>query len=238
MKLLAMDTSTWVLAVGVMEDGQLLGELNTNIKKNHSLRLMPAVERLLDELELAPRDLDGMAVAHGPGSYTGVRIGLTTAKTMAWGLKIPIVGISSLQVIAQNRAGFEGQIVPLLDARRKQVYTGRYTYDEDRHMVVPAVKDRIQPLDEWLDALKRSLNLCCLSVRVWMFINGRSRKRSVPRHTSLLCTNICRVEVSWPIWPGGCGKTECTTRIIMCRSICNWLRQNRNGCKKSNVYAF
>ncbi len=155
MKLLAMDTSTWVLAVGVMEDGQLLGELNTNIKKNHSLRLMPAVERLLDELELAPRDLDGMAVAHGPGSYTGVRIGLTTAKTMAWGLKIPIVGISSLQVIAQNRAGFEGQIVPLLDARRKQVYTGRYTYDEDRHMVVPAVKDRIQPLDEWLVALKK-----------------------------------------------------------------------------------
>lgn len=126
MNILALDTSTWALAVAVSKGGHLAGEVNSYIAKNHAARLMPAVHFLLESLDLAPADLDLIAVGSGPGSYTGVRIGVTVAKTLAWSLKVPLLGLSSLQAIAQNRADFAGLIVPLMDARRGQVYAGIY----------------------------------------------------------------------------------------------------------------
>ncbi|GAA0351979.1 tRNA (adenosine(37)-N6)-threonylcarbamoyltransferase complex dimerization subunit type 1 TsaB [Bacillus horti] len=126
MKLLAIDTANWPLGVAIMEEGKLLGEVNTQVSKNHSIRLMPTVEWLCEQVQIQPKELDGIAVAQGPGSYTGVRIGVTTAKTLAWSLKIPLLGVSSLQIIAQNRASFPGLIVPLVDARRERVYCGKY----------------------------------------------------------------------------------------------------------------
>lgn len=126
MNILAIDTSTYVMGVAVTQHDTVLGEFITNLKKNHSIRLMPAIEMLLKEVELAPTDLDRIVVAHGPGSFTGVRIGVTTAKTLAWSLQIPLVGISSLEMLAQNGKYFPGIVSPLIDARRRQVYTGLY----------------------------------------------------------------------------------------------------------------
>lgn len=126
MNILVLDTSTWALAVAVSRQGTLAGEINSYISKNHATRLMPAIDYLLKSLDLAPSDLDLIAVGSGPGSYTGVRIGVTVAKTLAWTLKLPLLGLSSLQAIAQNQAQFDGLIVPLLDARRGQVYAGLY----------------------------------------------------------------------------------------------------------------
>ncbi|EGL82982.1 universal protein YeaZ [Caldalkalibacillus thermarum TA2.A1] len=154
MKILAMDTSTWALAVGVTDNGRLLGEFNTYVQKNHSLRLMPAIEQLLAGLDLKPSDLDLVAVAHGPGSYTGVRIGVTTAKTLAWSLKRPILGLSSLQTIAQNRTDFKGFIVPIFDARREHVYGG--IYKPEGHLAKPVAKDRIQPLQQFLEEVQQA----------------------------------------------------------------------------------
>jgi tRNA threonylcarbamoyladenosine biosynthesis protein TsaB len=155
MNLLALDTSNWALAVGVLADGQVIGELNTNIPKNHSLRLMPGVEALLQQVDLSPVDLHGIAVSHGPGSYTGVRIGVTTAKTMAWSLGVPLLGISSLQVVAQNRAAFPGRIIPMFDARRGQVYTGVYAYDEDAGIVQRVTDDRLLLVEDLLQDLQK-----------------------------------------------------------------------------------
>lgn len=152
MKILALDTSTLVLGVAVLDEGQLLGQVTTNLHKNHSIRLMPTVSRLLKELELQPADLEMIAVAAGPGSYTGVRIGFTTAKTMAWSLDIPFVPLSSLEALAMNGNRYAGGIIPLFDARRDRVYTGWYQGEGDG--VVSVVSERVIPIADWLDRLK------------------------------------------------------------------------------------
>src|SRR5699024_7344353 len=85
--------------VAIMKDSRVIGEIVTHLKKNHSVRLMPAIDQLMKEVKVIPEDLTKIVVAKGPGSYTGVRIGLTTAKTMAWALDIPIIGISSAHAI-------------------------------------------------------------------------------------------------------------------------------------------
>ncbi|SFE47350.1 tRNA threonylcarbamoyladenosine biosynthesis protein TsaB [Lentibacillus persicus] len=130
MNILAMDTSNQALGVAVLKDGQLIGEVITNLKKNHSVRLMPAITQLMDEVGMTPMDLDKIVVAKGPGSYTGVRIGLTTAKSMAWALNIPVVGVSSLQALAWQGRFYNSYICPFFDARRGLVYTGLYEIRE------------------------------------------------------------------------------------------------------------
>lgn len=149
MRILGIDTSNLVMSLAVVEKDKLIGEYTTNLRKNHSIRLMPAISMLLDELDIAPQELEGIAVAHGPGSYTGVRIGVTTAKTMAWSLGIPLVGISSLEAVASHGASFEGRVSPLFDARRGQVYTSLFEKGER------IAEDQIQMMDVWEETLLR-----------------------------------------------------------------------------------
>lgn len=147
MNVLAIDTASYVLGVGLLKDGKPLGSIVTHEKKNHSLRLMPAIRSLFDEVDMMPKDLDRIVVDHGPGSYTGVRIGVTTAKTMAYSLNIPVVGVSSLEALAANGSLFTGETVPFFDARRGQVFTGLYKHGTS------ILEDRIIMLDEWLQIL-------------------------------------------------------------------------------------
>ncbi len=129
---LGIDTANAPLSVALVEDGRILCEQTSSFAKTHSIQAMPAIERLLSEANLRPTDLDAIAVSEGPGSYTGVRIGVTLAKTLAWTLKIPLVGVSSLEVIAANAVPFEGVICPLFDARRGNVYCGLYKSKAER----------------------------------------------------------------------------------------------------------
>ena len=85
---LGIDTANQTLAIGVVEDEQILGQIQTNIKRNHSVTLMPAIDQLFADLQISPKDIDRIAVSDGPGSYTGLRIGVTTAKTIAYTLDI------------------------------------------------------------------------------------------------------------------------------------------------------
>ncbi|MGM0878458.1 MAG: tRNA (adenosine(37)-N6)-threonylcarbamoyltransferase complex dimerization subunit type 1 TsaB [Bacillota bacterium] len=152
MKALAIDTTNNVLGIAIVDEEQVIGEYITNLKKNHSVRAMPAIERLLSDCDLSPKQLDKIVVATGPGSYTGVRIGVSIAKTMAWSLQIPIVGVSSLEVLASNGRFFAGVISPIFDARRGQVYTGLYQY---RHNgLVTVEKDQNILLVDWLNMLE------------------------------------------------------------------------------------
>ncbi|HBI02939.1 MAG TPA: tRNA (adenosine(37)-N6)-threonylcarbamoyltransferase complex dimerization subunit type 1 TsaB [Paenibacillaceae bacterium] len=152
MKLLAIDTSNLTLGVSVCTEDKVLGEFTTNIRKNHSIRLMPMVAQVLEELDMETAELSAVAVAKGPGSYTGVRIGVVSAKSMAWALNLPLVGVSSLEVLAWNGANFPGLIFPLFDARRGQVYGGIYRWGSNGMETVE--NDRIILLRDALDSLK------------------------------------------------------------------------------------
>lgn len=100
--ILGMDTSSDTMTIALFNEGVVIGEYTTNLRKNHSVRLLPAIAVLMEECGVKPTDLEKIAVAKGPGSYTGLRIGVTVAKTMAWDAGIPIVGISSLALLAEN----------------------------------------------------------------------------------------------------------------------------------------
>ncbi|GFH42005.1 tRNA (adenosine(37)-N6)-threonylcarbamoyltransferase complex dimerization subunit type 1 TsaB [Lactococcus hodotermopsidis] len=152
MKILAFDTSSQALSVALTENGNLLGKIDVTIKKNHSITLMPAIDFLMANIGLTPQELDRIAVAKGPGSYTGLRIAVTTAKTLASTLGIDLVGVSSLAAIARN-ADVSGKIVPLMDARRQNVYAGVYEHG------MAIKKDCHTALSELLDSLKNEADI-------------------------------------------------------------------------------
>ena len=147
MKLLAFDTSSQALSVALTEDDNLLGKIDLNIKKNHSITLMPAIDFLMTNAGLQPEDLDRIAVAQGPGSYTGLRIAVTTAKTLASTLNIDLVGVSSLAAIAAN-VEVAGKVVPLIDARRQNVYAGIYengtSISQEHHVELDKLMDTLK----------------------------------------------------------------------------------------------
>jgi tRNA threonylcarbamoyladenosine biosynthesis protein TsaB len=160
-RLLALDTSTSTMSIAILEDGKLLRETHIHAERNHSLHLMPMIQQLTQAMGMKLADLSGIAVGVGPGSYTGVRIGVTAAKTLAWTLKLPLIGVSSLEAMALGAVISEDAqkddseqtqwIVPLMDARRSQVYTGLYaSRGDDWHCLT---QDGIRLLERWLEQL-------------------------------------------------------------------------------------
>jgi len=127
MKILGIDTTTEFLALGV-SDGDKVYEYNIELARRHSCLLVPTIKRILNALDWKPGDIDYLACGLGPGSFTGVRIGLSAIKGLSWALKKPIVGISTLDILANN-AFYEKQfkyIVPIIDAKRNLVYSSIY----------------------------------------------------------------------------------------------------------------
>ncbi|WP_342499977.1 tRNA (adenosine(37)-N6)-threonylcarbamoyltransferase complex dimerization subunit type 1 TsaB [Bacillus sp. FSL M7-0791] len=154
MTILAIDTSNHTLGIALVRDFTVIGESITYLKKNHSVRAMPTVEALMKECGVSPSELSKIVVAKGPGSYTGVRIGVTIAKTLAWTLSIPISAVSSLETLAANGQYFDGYISPLFDARRGQVYTGLYTFEKG--LIKEVESDQNILLTDWLHELKQT----------------------------------------------------------------------------------
>ena len=153
MNVLAIDTSNQIMGVAIVRDNILTGEVVTNLVKNHSVRLMPAINQLMNDISMTPDQLDEIVVAKGPGSFTGVRIGLATAKAMAWSLGIPIKGVSSLEVLAYQGSFFPTYICPFFDARRAMIYTGLYQWN---HNQIELVDDEVNlPMVEWLDRIAK-----------------------------------------------------------------------------------
>lgn len=121
---LSLETSTKTCSVALVEDDAILGEITINSDVTHSQKLLPAVDMLLKSLEKPLEDVKLIGVAVGPGSFTGLRIGISTAKGLAYGKKIPVVGVSTLKALALLGSSENQTIVPILNARRNQVYTG------------------------------------------------------------------------------------------------------------------
>ena len=129
MKILAIDSSGIVASAAVVEDDNLLGEYTVNYKKTHSQTLLPMIDEVVRMLELDLQTIDAIAVAGGPGSFTGLRIGSATAKGLGLALEKPLIQVPTVDGLAYNLAGSGVLVCPLMDARRKQVYTGLYQFE-------------------------------------------------------------------------------------------------------------
>ncbi|WP_125770369.1 tRNA (adenosine(37)-N6)-threonylcarbamoyltransferase complex dimerization subunit type 1 TsaB [Companilactobacillus furfuricola] len=150
MKILAFDTSNKPLTVAVVEDGKCLARMDSSEEKTHSVSLLPDIQESLEKSGLNVSDIDRIAVAAGPGSYTGVRIAVTVAKTLAFTLAKPLVGISSLRLLAAN--GTDGKlIVAVEDARNDNAFAGAYI--DKSGEVVNVIEDQHIAMDQLFEKL-------------------------------------------------------------------------------------
>ena len=132
MRLLAFETSAKAVGVALLEDGKLLGEYMQNSGQTHSRTLMKMAEDLLTNCDLHPKDVEAVACAAGPGSFTGVRIGVAAAKGFAWAGELPCIGVSTLEAMVRSIAVTDGVYCAAMDARRSQVYTALFRMKEGR----------------------------------------------------------------------------------------------------------
>jgi tRNA threonylcarbamoyladenosine biosynthesis protein TsaB len=129
MRVLALDTSALAGGVALVEDERTVAEYLLDIRLTHSERLMPAVDRVLADASWVPGDLDGVALAVGPGSFTGLRVGASAAKGLAFALSIPIAAVPTLDAMAAGLPFAELPVCPILQARRDEVYASLYRWD-------------------------------------------------------------------------------------------------------------
>lgn len=153
MKILAIDSSGLVASVAVVEEDNLLAEYTVNYKKTHSQTLMMMLDEIVKMLELDLSTIDAIAVAGGPGSFTGLRIGSATAKGLGLSLGKPIISVPTVDGLAYNLAGASGLVCPIMDARRNQVYTGIYRFHQNGfEILLPqcaiSIDDIIQQINE------------------------------------------------------------------------------------------
>lgn len=129
MMILGIEAAAKVAGAAIWKDGQIVSEEMVNGPLTHSETLMPMVDRVMKAVGALPQDLSAIALSSGPGSFTGLRIGAATAKGLALGLSVPLVPLSTLEALAYQALLYEGPIVPMMDARRGQVYAAVYLRD-------------------------------------------------------------------------------------------------------------
>lgn len=155
MKILALDSSGLVASAALVEDDNLIAEYTIQYKKTHSQTLLPMLEEIRDMVELDLNTVDAIAVAAGPGSFTGLRIGSATAKGLAFALDKPIVPVPTVEGLAYQMYGTDALVCPIMDARRNQVYTGIYEfiYYEDKYDMRVVKEQCAAAFDEIAEAL-------------------------------------------------------------------------------------
>lgn len=151
MVLLAIDTSTDYLSLAILKDGRLAAKFHKKAHRRHSILLVPMIDKLLKKAKLKIKEIDCFAISVGPGSFTGLRIGVTVVKGLAYALKKKIVAVPTLDVIADNAKSFKGVICPVLDARKNKVYA--CLYKSDGKTVKKISKYLLLPLEELLKQL-------------------------------------------------------------------------------------
>ena len=151
MKILGIDTSTMAANVAVLEDDKLICEYTINTKKTHSQKLMPMIENILKLSDLDIKEIDAIAICVGPGSFTGLRIGMATAKAMAHVNNIPLIGVNSLEILGANMDLCNRNICSILDAQRNQVYMNKYILKDDKITELEEIS--IKPIDELLEEI-------------------------------------------------------------------------------------
>ncbi|HVJ47940.1 tRNA (adenosine(37)-N6)-threonylcarbamoyltransferase complex dimerization subunit type 1 TsaB [Desulfitobacterium sp.] len=178
MKYLTIDTTTKVTALGLGEEGQLVAEGFLHTAKTHSERLIPMLDQLLGAAAWKLQDLDFIGVVRGPGSFTGIRIGIASAQGLAEVLHLPLIGAISLDALAWAGYGRNEAIVPILDARKNEWYTAGYFWDQDSQRPDCRVQPRAIDPQRWLDE-------CACLDRPVLFIGD-----AVSRYTELILERL------------------------------------------------
>ncbi len=168
MLILAFETSAKAASVALHDGTKLLGESYQNTGLTHSQTLMVMAEDLLKQCGKTAKDVTAVAVAEGPGSFTGVRIGVAAAKGMSWGSELPCYGISTLEAMAESLGVYSGYVCPVMDARRSQVYNALFHVScgectrirEDRAISLSCLGEELQNLPEPIFLVGDGSNLC------------------------------------------------------------------------------
>ena len=152
MLILAFETSAKAGSVALLDGDKLLGESYQNTGLTHSQTVMAMAQSLITHCGYTPQDIEAVAVAAGPGSFTGIRIGVAAAKGFAWGKELPCYGVSTLEAMAQNLGVWQGYVLPVMDARRNQVYTA--TFRAEQGKLTRLTEDRAISLEELGEEIK------------------------------------------------------------------------------------
>ena len=153
MRILGIESSSLVASAAVVENEVTLAEYTVNYKKTHSQTLLPMIDEMMRLLDMETSAVDAIAVSGGPGSFTGLRIGSATAKGLGLALKKPLIHVPTLDAMAYGLFGASGLICPMMDARRQQVYTGIYRFEERFEIVMEQSALAVADLAERLNAL-------------------------------------------------------------------------------------
>lgn len=168
MRILAFETSAKAGSVALFENDKLLCEQYANTGLTHSQTVMVMAQQAMENCGLAPKDIDAVSVAAGPGSFTGVRIGVSAAKGFAWGREIPCYGVSTLDAMARQLGVYNGFVLPVMDARRQQVYTALFSVKdgalerlwEDKAISLEELKKELKILEKDIFLVGDGASLC------------------------------------------------------------------------------
>ena len=227
MLILAFESSAKPASVALLQDGKLLSQYLQCSALTHSRTLLPMAEDMLKNAELSLADVDLLAVAHGPGSFTGIRIGVSAVKGLAWAGDKPCVGVSTLEAMAWNGSSFEGYVCPVMDARRSQVYNAIFKIENG--MPVRATEDRPIALEE-LEKEVRALEAPVLLVGD----GAELTKKYFDAHgiASKLSPENLRWQTAWGVAMAAQFKTPCNVDGF-CPCISDSVRQRENALRGS-----
>ncbi|MDQ6755649.1 MAG: tRNA (adenosine(37)-N6)-threonylcarbamoyltransferase complex dimerization subunit type 1 TsaB [Bacteroidota bacterium] len=181
--ILNIDTATETATVAISEENRVVSSFTNSNQKDHASFLQPAIKKILKEAGLNIKDLNAVAVTSGPGSYTGLRVGMASAKGLCYALNIPLITINTLEVMALSAIfkidDKESLYCPMIDARRTEVYTAIYTYD---------LKEIIKPCALILS--KETLKSFIENSKIYFLGNGSLKLRSYQQHDNALFIDI------------------------------------------------
>ncbi|MBQ7563216.1 MAG: tRNA (adenosine(37)-N6)-threonylcarbamoyltransferase complex dimerization subunit type 1 TsaB [Lachnospiraceae bacterium] len=172
MKILALDSSGLVASVAIVEDSVMTAEYTVNYKKTHSQTLLPMLSEICRMTELGLETVDAIAVAKGPGSFTGLRIGSATVKGLGLALDKPIIPVPTVDALAYNAWGYNGVVCPMMDARRMQVYTGIYAFSDGFQVLLPQCAIAVEELADRLNSLWKQPELDRLRIKKQVIFLG------------------------------------------------------------------
>ena len=153
MLVLSVDSSYSTATCALIKDDKILAEINLNDKKQHSVILMRLIDSILKEYEIDINDIDAFIISRGPGSFTGLRIGMATLKGLAFASKKPLISVSTLDALAYNSISFQGIICPIMDALRDNIYT--CLYKNENNNLTPLIKEQCLNINELVTILKK-----------------------------------------------------------------------------------
>ena len=230
MLILAFESSAKAASVALVKDGELISQYSQCTALTHSRTLLPMAEDMLKNAELAINDVDMIAVAHGPGSFTGIRIGVSTVKGLAWASDKPCVGVSTLEAMAWHGLSCGGYICPVMDARRSQVYNAIFKIEAGKPVRV--TEDRPIALSELAEEVRT------LNALVFLVGDGTELTRKYFESAGIACVAApenLRWQSAWGVAMAAMDKEPVSSAELMCvylrLSQAERERQERLGIK-------